>query len=220
MGRLPKNEINFPQEYAIRFQNNKTSSNFELLYNQTKGILYNFAKKFIREQDEINDIVSNVYLTIYDKIDMFNPQYTFVSWCYILIRNECLWSINRSKQNIELSYKDNDSSDSDDILEKRIYWENNVELPTFTFFDDNETIEERENKLLDITFHLIDKSPELWQPFLIDRHFDNLTMEELAIKHNVCENTAKTRLRNGRLWVQKEYEKLTKEKFSYDKIND
>lgn len=207
-----KSEENLPQLYAIEFQNNRNTKTFEKLYLQTKGILYNFAKKFINEQDVVDDIVANVYVTIWDKIHLFKPEFTFVSWSYILIKNECLWVINKNKKHPILSI---DINDDDENSSSSTWEKHNFEKPSWEF-DARESYRNREDALVDKLFELLDSAPELWKDYLIERHLGNLTMQELAEKFNVCENTAKTRLRHGRIWIREEWEKITGEKFQYE----
>lgn len=205
---------NYAELYALKFKNEKNSKNFEYLYNQTKGILYGFAKRFLTEQDDVDDVVSNSYVTIWEKIHQFEPQKgTFVSWCFIIVRNECLWIIDKNNKYPTESIDINESDENNIKSNWEIY---NSEKPSWEFFDDIESKVNLEEDLLNKTLELIDEIPDLWRDYLIERHFSNLSMDELAKKFNVCENTAKTRLRHGRIWLKNAWLKKYKKEFAYE----
>ena len=95
------------QSLAIEFKNNKNNVNFERLYNRTNKLIFDFAYKLIENfssewkslnDQDIDDIVSNVYTVVYEKIDTFNENYQFSTWIYTICRNK-VYTAARDKKN-------------------------------------------------------------------------------------------------------------------------
>jgi RNA polymerase sigma factor (sigma-70 family) len=62
---------------------------FTIFYNEIVDHFFSYLKSNFRLTDfEINDIISNTFVKIWNKMDSFDQEkWNFVSWCWIILRN-------------------------------------------------------------------------------------------------------------------------------------
>lgn len=61
---------------------------FEKFYQQTSHLVFNFCRKKGLSQEIIEDIVQGVYMQIFNKRSLYNPQHSPLAWLYVVTRSE------------------------------------------------------------------------------------------------------------------------------------
>lgn len=195
MNLMPELDFN---ELAVRFQQDKSEQNFAVLYSRTRPILSRFVANYIKNQEVANDVITDSYMYIHDKIHLYNPKWKFMTWAYVLARNCCLWELRRQKNFVTI---DSDEDDDRTRGTQTEFNNKNSTNPDYEFYEFEPSREELFNRVLDV----MDEMPEHFRDVVLDREFSGMSMKDLAKKHNLCENTVKTKLRNGRIWVRNRY---------------
>lgn len=93
------------QHNIVRRAQNGEKAAFKQLYCQTKDKIYFLCLKFLKNEADAMDMVSDTYLTLIEKIDTLQqPQY-FETWLKKIAINKCK---NYLLKNKEVLFSDND----------------------------------------------------------------------------------------------------------------
>lgn len=92
-------------------QQNK--SNFEEFYNNYKKLIYGVAFSILKNEDDSEDIVQNVFLKIYNATPDILPSNNQLSWIYVVTKNEALqlYKKRRKLESLDLLYEIPDNKD-------------------------------------------------------------------------------------------------------------
>jgi RNA polymerase sigma-70 factor (ECF subfamily) len=75
---------------------------FEALLVRHQNMVFKAAYRMMGQREEAEDVVQEVFVTIYSKMYQFDPQKKFSSWLYRITLNTCISRL-RSKKNMVLS---------------------------------------------------------------------------------------------------------------------
>jgi RNA polymerase sigma-70 factor (ECF subfamily) len=75
------------QELAVLVQSGKVDF-FDILFLHYEAKIKRYARKFIYDEDEINDAVSQIFTKAFINIKSFDAQRKFSSWLYRIAHNE------------------------------------------------------------------------------------------------------------------------------------
>ena len=78
---------------------------FRMLVEQYSDFAFSVAFRIINDEDESNDIVQESFITVWKKIEGFNPENNFSNWFYRIIVNKCYDAL-RKKKRTSLVYPD------------------------------------------------------------------------------------------------------------------
>lgn len=62
---------------------------FERLYEQYFNRLVWFARGFVKEEEQVRDLVQDVFLRLIEKPEMFDTDQKFSTWIYVVTANRC-----------------------------------------------------------------------------------------------------------------------------------
>jgi RNA polymerase sigma-70 factor (ECF subfamily) len=153
---------------------------FGVLVERYEARLQRYAKKFLLDSDEAEDVVQETFIKAYVNIRSFDAARKFSSWIYRIAHNECINAIKKKKGKITLSLPDFD-----------------VLLPHVVA--DETTMHEAERKQ---TREALDRSLEKmdvkYREPLVLYYFEELGYQEIADVLNIPVATVGVRLRRGR----------------------
>lgn len=97
---------------------------FRNLVDAYSNFAFSTAFKILNHEEEAKDIVQESFITVWKKIDSFNPEMNFSNWLYRIIVNKC-YDVLRKKKKQRMSYPDEQNWDAfgmtdDDETEKNI----------------------------------------------------------------------------------------------------
>lgn len=167
-------------ETAVLHTQHGDRSAFRQIFDLCQIQVYRVAVRMVGEQDAA-DVSQQVFLQIYNSIDLFRGQASFRTWVYRLTINECLQHLRRKARR----------------KHGQLDWEPpapNNEL---------QRIEQRE--LLELALSRI--APELRSLFLL-REIESLSYREIAEALNVPEGTVGSRLNRARYELKKQITEL------------
>lgn len=85
---------------------------------------FSTAFKIMNHEEEAKDIVQESFISVWKKIDSFNPEMNFSNWMYRIIVNKC-YDVLRKKKKNRMTYPDEQNWEGlgitdDDETEKKI----------------------------------------------------------------------------------------------------
>lgn len=107
------------EEIVVRVRSGAVAEYAEIVRRyETK--LGHYARKFIRDQDELNDVLQEVFIKAYRNLHGFDVSKKFSSWIYRITHNEALNSLKKYKlESISLDEHEWDIVDDDVNIAKQ-----------------------------------------------------------------------------------------------------
>lgn len=154
---------------------------FEVLLARYQKMVFKVGYRMMGQREEAEDVVQEVFLTIYSKMNQFNPQKKFSSWLYRITLNTCISRL-RSKKNTVLSPFDESTFDPSDG------WQYRVNPLT--------VLEQKElrHNIWDTLIQL----PENYQVMLILRYQMDLSNQEIADTLGIKKDNVEVRMHRAR----------------------
>jgi RNA polymerase sigma-70 factor, ECF subfamily len=190
MHRKEKKPIKSIQSLAIDFVNERTESNFKNLIERLKPGLLLFVRKYVgNNRDLCNEIVSQTFISIWEKIDQYDRIHNFSTWVYAIAKNDALGQLRLGKRN--LSHEQLTENQSKTL---RMY--------SGAFYMDLECVgpsgEELTQHLYDLTIKEINLLEEPYKTVMVEREVNKKQLQDIADSLEWNLNTVKTRLRKAR----------------------
>jgi len=185
-----KGKIESIQSLALDFVHEKNEKTFIKLIDRVKPGLQLYVKGFVgNDRDQVNEIVSQTFINIWEKIHQYNTKYNFSTWAYAIARNEAIGYLRQSKRN--LSHEQLAANHSRTLklysgafhIDIECMGPNNQEITTY---------------LYDLTIKEINSLSEPYRTVMIQREVDKKQLHDIAEHLDWNLNTVKTRLRKAR----------------------
>lgn len=177
------------QSIALDFIDKKDNQSFSILINRLKPGLSSFIYKYIKDYDIINEVLSQTFISIWEKIDQYNTKYNFSTWVYAIAKNEALGQIRLMNKN--LSHDRLSENHSKSLM---------FHSPTTTI--ETEVIgpvgEELVKQLYDVSLNEINNLKEPYKTVMIEREVNRKQLQAIADELGWNTSTVKTRLRKAR----------------------
>jgi len=178
------------QSLALDFVHERSEYNFKKLIERLKPGLYLYVKKFVgNDRDLCNEIISQTFISIWEKINQYNSDYNFSTWTYAIAKNEALGQLRLNKRT--LSHEQLTESQS------RI-----LKLYSNVFIMDSECVgpnnDELTQHLYELTLKEINLLNEPYKTVMLEREINKKQLQDIAENLNWNLNTVKTRLRKAR----------------------
>ena len=171
------------------------SGNFELfgeLVKRYEAKMKRYARKFLNITEDIEDVVQEIFIKVYQNIKSFNPEKKFSSWLYRIAHNEFINALKKHKRRKVFSF-----------------FELDILLPYSVAENDDTGIDkERIRQAID---KCLDKLEIKYREPIILYYLEELSYKEIADILHIPISTVGIRLKRGR----KKLKKLMGNKF-YD----
>ncbi len=159
-----------------RAKNGDSNAQQELYLDSSKSV-YFLALKILKNPDDAEDIMQDVFVTVFEKLPKLKQPAAYYKWVNQITANKCM-SFLRKKRPLP--------SGEEEILDAlELEGEEDVETPE-TLYDDGET----RRLIMDI----IDTLPDAQRECVMYRYFSQLTIEEIAAITETNVHTVKSRL--------------------------
>lgn len=145
-----------------------------------KDELNNIARKKIKSQEDVNDILQNTFIIGYLKIKQLKSAKYFKTWIIRILINECNKCYREKERYMSLIEKCNYH-----------YYENDNDIDTNIEFDD-----------------LIKELDTIEKKIFRMYYKENFSMKTIAEKLNIKENTIKTKIYRGKRKIYEKYKKF------------
>jgi RNA polymerase sigma-70 factor (ECF subfamily) len=168
-----------------------TRTDFNDLVRQLNRNLYGYAFRILRNQEEAEDAVQEVFIKLWNmgsKLDEYNSINALAT---TMIKNFCIDQIRKKKHVIHEDYERTDFHETDDSSPYKV-------------------LESRESE--DIVFSIIEKLPEIYKVAIMMREMEGLAYEEIADKTQQNINTLRVTLSRARKMIRDEFNKYQYER--------
>lgn len=171
---------------------------FEEIMSRYEAKVYNLAMRFTRNREDAEEVLQDVFSTIYRKIDGFQGKSAFSSWLYRIIVNSAYMKLRKRKQDHTVSMEE--------------------VSPTFQFesttdYRDRSDYAAMNSQMREKLQGAIDRLPEQYRAVFVLRDVDGLSNQEVGEILDLSVPAVKSRLHRSRLMLRKKlvrfYEDVT-----------
>jgi RNA polymerase sigma-70 factor (ECF subfamily) len=180
------------QEFVRRIQAGDVTT-LDALFRQHCSKVFHQAIRFLGNAAEAEEVVQDVFLTVYEKIHTFRGEAAFTTWLFRLTANAALSRLRRRKRRKEVAmeeYLPQFQSDGHHLIRPVVDWSANLEA-----------------RLADAQLQqLLRQAIELLQPMdkavLILSDFEDLSNKEIGEALGLTVLAVKARLHRARLFLR------------------
>lgn len=177
-----------------RFRTGSTEA-FEELVTRYEAKVFNLALRFTRNQEDAEEVLQDVFATIYKKIAGFQGKSAFSSWLYRVIVNAAFMKLRKRKQQQSMSLEDLSPMVRQHYLDQES-----------AFLSRSDAIS-MNRELREVLEAAINRLPGQYRAVFILRDIDGLSNQEVGEILDLSIPAVKSRLHRSRLMLRK---KLTR----------
>ncbi|HEV7348192.1 RNA polymerase sigma factor [Telluribacter sp.] len=192
---VDKAETNNPtDQYLIEKILSGNTKTFEIIINNTKGLVAQIAFKMISNDEDRRDIAQEVYLKAFKDLPNFRFRSKLSTWIGQITYNTCLNYLEKKKL-VLLDISDNDAHDEVlDVFSNKFNLESISETESRFF----------EKEVSEIFKLEIEKLPPVYKTLITLYHNEELSYEEIIQITGLPEGTAKNYLFRARKYLKKQ----------------
>jgi len=178
------------QSLAIDFISEKDEICFKRLVNRLKPGLSLFVNKYVNnDRDLCNEVLSQTFISIWEKIEQYDLKYNFSTWVYAIAKNEALGQIRLNKRNLSHEKLSENHSKLLKLYSQSVCMDFECMGPSG---------EELTQHLYDLTLKEISLLDEPYKTVMFEREVNKKQLQDIANYLEWNLNTVKTRLRKAR----------------------
>ena len=175
-----------------------TRADFNDLVRQLNRNLYGYAFRILRNQEEAEDAVQEVFIKLWNMGRKLEEYKSIGALATTMIKNFCIDQIRKKKHFIQ---EESEGKDFQNPGSASPY----------------ELMESRESE--DILYHIIDQLPDIYKDAIRLREMEGLSYEEIAEKTDQNINTLRVTLSRARKIVREEFNKYQYERRGIKEVN-
>jgi RNA polymerase sigma-70 factor, ECF subfamily len=187
------------KELIKRFQEGDQLS-FEELISRYSAKAFSLATRLTRNQEDAEEVLQDVFVTVFRKIDGFEGKSSFSSWLYRVTVNSALMKLRKRRQD--------QSIPMDEVLSQVA----NKASTRSTFFTEGEAGRTRAEISAALEEAIV-SLPDEYRPVFVLRDIDGLSSKEVSEILDLSVPAVKSRLHRSRLMLRKKlapfYQELT-----------
>lgn len=164
---------------------------FEEIVARYESKVFNLAMRFTRNQEDAEEVLQDVFTTIYKKLAGFEGKSAFSSWLYRIIVNAAFMKLRKRKQNTTVSIEDLAPAVKQYCIEREGVLEARSDTLTIN------------KELRDRVQGAIDRLPEQYRAVFVLRDVDGLTNQEVSEILDLSIPAVKSRLHRSRLMLRR-----------------
>lgn len=177
-------------EVVEQFKTGDVSA-FEEIVARYETRVMNMALRLTRSQEDAEEVLQDVFITIYRKIDGFRGQSAFSSWLYRVVANTAFMKLRKRKQNQSVPMEDLAPAIKQHCMERDALNGNSSHNVAVS------------HELQDVLQCAVNKLPEQYRAVFILRDVDGLSNQETGEILNLSIPAVKSRLHRSRIMLRK-----------------
>ncbi|MDF2881949.1 MAG: hypothetical protein K0R54_2506 [Clostridiaceae bacterium] len=151
---------------------------FNILVNKYELIVLKFIYNMIKHKEAAEDITQEVFITIYNKMYLYNNKYKFSNWMFQIAKNKCIDYIRKYRRTYESNIEDHINLSSKETSPEE----------AIEYRETKNTVEKFINSL-ETTDKVI---------FIMKYTKENITFADIAEALNISESSVKRRYYKAR----------------------
>lgn len=165
---------------------------FEEIVSRYEAKAMNLSLRFTRNQEDAEEVLQDVFSTIYRKIDGFRGQSAFSSWLYRIVVNAAFMKLRKRKQHQTISIEDLAPQVRQHCIDREAF--------VGSVSTGNMIVSAELREVLQAA---IDKLPEQYRAVFVLRDVDGLSNQETGEILSLSIPAVKSRLHRSRLMLRK-----------------
>lgn len=180
-------------ELVLEIKKGDESAFQEVMSRYTQKV-YNLAIRLTRNQEDAEEILQDVFVTVYKKINSFEGKSAFSSWLYRVTANTAFMKLRKRKQSDSISFEEVSPTIRDNWVGKSP--------------EDSDTdYMSIRHELREIIQRAVERLPEEYRNIFVLRDIDGLSNEEVAETLALSVPAVKSRLHRARLILRKKLQR-------------
>lgn len=169
---------------------------FNYIYSQTYKLVYFQARGHLRNEEDVQDLVQAVYLSVYRSIHTLQDPNAFYGWLKTIVRNQAGMILRKFREDVSLEEG----------------MEGKLGVDQLTSFDMSALPEAsmEQKAVSEIVADIIEELPELQKSALLMYYYENMKVEEIAEVMGCSAGTVKSRLNYARKRIGERVEEIEK----------
>ena len=180
----------------------KDEASFGELINRYSEKVHNLALRITRNPEDTEEIMQDVFVTVFKKVDKFEGKSAFSSWLYRITVNTAFMKLRKRKQNASTSLEEISPGVKNNWMGDR------SEQSDINFLSSK-------HELRAVLEAAISKLPEEYRTIFVLRDVDGMSNQEVGEILNLSVPAVKSRLHRSRLMLRKRLQN-----FYDDYVND
>lgn len=163
---------------------------FNKLVSKYREQLHFHIGKMIRDREQVEDLVQEVFMKAFDNLESYNTQYAFSTWIYRIATNHTIDYLRKKKLKT-LSINDPVTTKDGEM---------NVQLPDENFETDRAIIRKQRKKMIESA---ISNLPEKYRDVIRMRHMEEMSYQEISDELDLPLGTVKAHIFRAREMLYK-----------------
>lgn len=182
-------------EKVIQRARNNDEKAIRELYDLTVRKAYFIAKKYIKDDDRVQDVLQESYIKAFQSLDLLKDNH-FDRWFYTIVTRKCLDALKKKKETLFSDMGDETYQQEEFIEEERME------------FQPKENTDY--NQLKSTLGNILDEIPAEQRMCILMYYYQGFSVKEIAEVLETSQNTIKSRLNYARKAIKESVLKLEK----------
>ncbi len=181
-------------ELVNNFKNGDTSSFVELVERYTQKV-HNLSIRITRSEEDAEEVIQDVFVTVYNKIDKFEGKSAFSSWLYRITVNTAFMKLRKRRQTPAISIEELSPTVRDNWVGHK-----SDDCDVNYISSRHELRAELDNA--------VSKLPDEYRMIFVMRDVDGMSNQEVGELLDLSVPAVKSRLHRSRLMLRKKLQKF------------
>ncbi len=168
---------------------------FEEIVSRYESKIMSLALRFTRNQEDAEEVMQDVFTTVYRKIDGFRGQSAFSSWLYRIVVNAAFMKLRKRKQSQTVGMDDLSPAIKQYCIDRETFngsYSQNVAIS---------------HEMQSIIQHAVNRLPDQYRAVFVLRDVDGLSNQETGEILNLSIPAVKSRLHRSRIMLRKKLQR-------------
>jgi RNA polymerase sigma-70 factor (ECF subfamily) len=184
------NQINLENDLVSAFRNGSVAA-FEELVTLHEERVFNLALRITRNQEDAEEVLQDVFSTVYKKIASFEGKSAFSSWVYRITVNTAYMLLRKKRQTPTIALEDLSAN----VRQQEVEFDHNYDTR-----GDNDCVT---SELRSVLSAAVARIPEEYRQVFILRDIDGMSNQEVSEVLQLSIPAVKSRLHRARLMLRK-----------------